>query len=44
MELRVVLPALLRRFPRLALAVPEEQLRFRQLSLVYGVTALPVIW
>lgn len=44
MELRIVLPALLRRFPRLALAVPEEQLAFRQLSLVYGVAALPVRW
>lgn len=44
MELRIVLPALLRRFPRLALAVPEEQLSFRQLSLVHGVAALPVTW
>jgi cytochrome P450 len=44
MELRIALPALLRRFPRLALAVPEEQLTFRQLSLVYGVAALPVRW
>jgi cytochrome P450 len=44
MELRTVLPAVLRRFPGLALAVPEEQLRFRQLSFVYGVEELPVTW
>jgi cytochrome P450 len=42
MELRIVLPALLRRFPDLALAVPPEQLAFRQLSFVYGLDELPV--
>lgn len=42
MELRIVFPALLRRFPDLALAVPEEQLSWRQLSFVYGVEELPV--
>jgi cytochrome P450 len=42
MELRTVLPALLRRFPDLALAVPEEELSFRRLSFVYGVAELPV--
>ena len=42
MELRIVLPALLRRFPDLALAVPQEQLSFRQLSFVYGIDELPV--
>jgi cytochrome P450 len=42
MELRIVLPALFRRFPDLALAVPEEQLAWRGLSFVYGVEALPV--
>ncbi|WP_231502546.1 cytochrome P450 [Blastococcus sp. URHD0036] len=42
MELRIVLPALLRRFPDLALAVPEQDLRFRQLSFVFGVAELPV--
>ena len=42
MELRIVLPALLRRFPDLALAVPERDLRFRQLSFVFGVEELPV--
>ncbi|MCU1606994.1 MAG: Cytochrome [Modestobacter sp.] len=42
MELRIVLPALFRRFPDLALAVPQEELDFRQLSFVYGVDELPV--
>jgi cytochrome P450 len=45
MELRIVLPALLRRFPDLALAVPAEQLAFRPLSFVYGLDELPVrLW
>src|SRR3954454_5813855 len=42
LELRIVLPALFRRFPDLALDVPEEQLSWRGLSFVYGVEALPV--
>ena len=42
LELRIVLPALFRRFPNLALAVPEEQLAWRRLSFVYGVEELPV--
>jgi cytochrome P450 len=42
LELRIVLPALLRRFPDLALAVPEDQLAWRRLSFVYGVEELPV--
>jgi cytochrome P450 len=42
LELRTVLPRLLRRFPDLALAKPEEELNFRRLSLVYGVDELPV--
>ncbi|MGY1747697.1 cytochrome P450 [Modestobacter sp. SYSU DS0511] len=42
MELRVVFPELFRRFPDLALAVPEDQLRWRQLSFVHGVEELPV--
>ncbi|WP_231116061.1 cytochrome P450 [Motilibacter rhizosphaerae] len=44
MELRTVLPALLRRFPHLALAVPQEELAFRRMSFVYGVGELPVTW
>jgi cytochrome P450 len=42
LELRIVFPALLQRFPDLALAVPEEQLSWRGLSFVYGVEELPV--
>jgi cytochrome P450 len=42
MELRIVMPALFRRFPDLALATPPEQLSFRQLSFVFGVDELPV--
>jgi cytochrome P450 len=43
-ELKSALPALLRRFPELRLAVPFEQLEFRTLSPVLGVTSLPVTW
>lgn len=42
LELRIALPALLRRFPDLALAVPEDELSWRRLSFVYGVEELPV--
>ncbi len=44
MELRVALPALLRRFPTLRLAVPYEELRYRELAPVNGVLSLPVTW
>jgi cytochrome P450 len=42
MELRIALPKLFQRFPDLALAVPQEELSFRQLSFVFGVDELPV--
>ncbi len=42
MELRIALPKLFQRFPDLALAKPQEELSFRQLSFVYGVDELPV--
>jgi cytochrome P450 len=42
MELRTAYPALLRRFPDLRLAVRPDQLKFRKLSLVYGLESLPV--
>ncbi|MGZ4457692.1 MAG: cytochrome P450 [Nocardioidaceae bacterium] len=42
MELRTAYPALARRFPDLALAVPRAEIDFRQLSIVYGVDELPV--
>lgn len=44
MELRIVLPKLLQRFPTLAVAVPESELEFRQLSFVFGIDELPVTW
>ena len=44
MELRIALPRLFRRFPELALAKPQEELSFRQLSFVYGVDELPVLF
>ncbi|MGW0736441.1 cytochrome P450 [Streptomyces sp. NPDC002851] len=42
MELRAAFPALVRRFPEMRLAVPQEELDFRKLSIVYGVETLPV--
>lgn len=42
MELRIAMPRLLRRFPDLAVAKPQEELAFRQLSFVFGVDELPV--
>jgi cytochrome P450 len=44
MELRIVLPRLFQRFPDLALAIPESDVAFRELSFVYGVDALPVVF
>ncbi|GAB3734311.1 cytochrome P450 [Amycolatopsis oliviviridis] len=44
MEMRIAFPALLKRFPGLALADPDEQVDFRALSLVYGVNRLRVTW
>jgi cytochrome P450 len=44
MEMRTAFPALLRRFPGLALADPGEQADFRVFSAVYGLRALPVTW
>jgi cytochrome P450 len=42
MELRAAYPALVRRFPKMRLAIEPEQLSYRKLSIVYGVEALPV--
>lgn len=42
MELRAAYPALLRRFPKMRLAVEPDALAFRKLSIVYGVEQLPV--
>jgi cytochrome P450 len=44
LELQIAYPALLRRFPDLQVAVPVEDIRFRDKMIVYGVQALPVSW
>jgi cytochrome P450 len=43
MELRAAYPALVRRFPKMRLAVDPAELSFRKLSIVYGVDSLPVL-
>jgi cytochrome P450 len=43
-ELRIVLATLFHRLPNLRLAVPFEQLRFREDMFVYGVHELPLAW
>lgn len=43
-ELRIALPALLRRFPGMALHDPDAEIDFRSYNIVYGVRTLPVTW
>jgi hypothetical protein len=43
-ELQEVFTRLYPRIPSLRLAVPFEQLEYKNNTLVYGVTALPVTW
>ncbi|UQX04211.1 cytochrome P450 [Streptomyces sp. RerS4] len=43
-ELTVALPALLRRFPTLRLAIPAEEVPLRTNMNIYGVHRLPVTW
>lgn len=44
MEMRIALPALLRRFPALALAEPFEDVQFRSFHFIYGLRSLLVGW
>jgi cytochrome P450 len=44
MEMRLAFPALLRRFPNLALAVPFDEIDFRAYHVVFGLHSLPVTW
>ena len=44
MEMRVAFPALLRRFPGLALAEEPGEVRFREYNLIYGARSLAVTW
>ncbi|MGW0712971.1 cytochrome P450 [Streptomyces sp. NPDC002643] len=43
-ELQIVLPELFRRLPGLKIAVPLEEIAFKQQTAVYGVHELPVTW
>src|SRR5690349_3752883 len=44
MEMRIAFPALLRRFPTLALAEPFEDVEFRDFHFIYGLRSLSVRW
>jgi cytochrome P450 len=44
MDMRIAFPALLRRFPRLALAEPFPDVRFRVFHFIYRVRSLEVTW
>jgi cytochrome P450 len=44
MEMAVALPALLKRFPDLALAEPFDQVAFRSFHFIYGLNSLHVTW
>ncbi|MDL5159919.1 cytochrome P450 [Actinomycetospora termitidis] len=44
LEMRVAFPALLRRFPGLRLAVPDDEVRFASHRAIHGLVELPVAW
>ena len=44
MEMRIAFPALLRRFPNLALAENFEDVQFRSFHFIYGLKSLEVRW
>ncbi|MGE0216199.1 cytochrome P450 [Mycolicibacterium sp.] len=44
MEMRIAFPALLRRFPTLALAEDFEDVQFRSFNFIYGLKSLAVTW
>ncbi|MFE7977333.1 cytochrome P450 [Streptomyces shenzhenensis] len=43
-ELQIALPELFRRLPELKIAVPAEEIAFKQDTAVYGIHELPVTW
>jgi cytochrome P450 len=43
-EMAVAFPALLRRFPGLAVGIPFDEIEFRSATVVHGLRALPVTW
>ncbi len=44
MEMRIAFPALLRRFPGLALAEPFDEVQYRSFHFIYGLRSLAVTW
>ena len=44
MEMRIAFPALLRRFPNLALAEDFDDVQFRTWNFIYGLKSLEVSW
>lgn len=44
LEMHLAFPALLRRFPKLRLAIPFEDVSYRRSNVTYGVHSLPVAW
>ena len=44
MEMRIAFPALLQRFPSLALAEPFEDVAYRSFHFIYGLKSLAVTW
>jgi cytochrome P450 len=44
MEMRIAFPALLRRFPNLALAEDFSGVQFRSWNFIYGLKSLEVSW
>ncbi|MHC1563317.1 cytochrome P450 [Actinomycetospora sp. C-140] len=44
MEMRIAYPALLRRFPTLHLAVPDEEIAWATTHAIHGLERLPVAW
>jgi cytochrome P450 len=43
-EMQVALSRLFQRIPKLRLAVPRQEPRFRDTTITYGVRELPVMW
>ena len=43
-ELQIALPTLLRRLPELKLAVPFDEVPFKEMMGIYGLEAMPVSW
>ncbi|MCU1660863.1 MAG: hypothetical protein QOI36_1868 [Pseudonocardiales bacterium] len=44
MEMHIAFPALLRRFPKLALAAPDDEVDFHTYNAIYGLRSLPITW